>query len=173
MSNILSGLAYFELFKIGGTILILVLLLCCSLGMTFYTNKTYLTTTGNIVVNTDQSEIVTYYINNQQYTHTIAAVSSTSVVSSSLGSSNASSNIILSPKYPEGDCTIYYNSNDPNDYSINSKPVSFFYVFMGLSGYTCCLILLTSLYFYFLNTHREVAGIQGGISATQDIFSMI
>ena len=140
--------------------------MCCSLGMAIYTNKTYLSTNNcNITLNTDNSEIVTYYVNNQKYVQTIQSVSSPP--------SSGSSNNILSAKYSVGNCTIYYNSNDPNDYSINSKPPSVFYIFLGLSCCTCCLILLVSLYFAFLNTHREVAGIQGGVTALQDIASII
>lgn len=162
----MKGFAFFELFKVGGFIFILVILLCCCIGMSIYFNKTYLSTTDcNITVNTDQSEIVTYYVNDKKYTQTINAKSSPP--------SSGSSNNVLSPQFPLGSCTIYYNNANPNDYSIGTKPPNLSYVFLAISGCICCLLILSILYFTFLNTHREVAGVVGGITGMQDIARII
>jgi hypothetical protein len=163
---IMKGLATFELLKVGGFIFVLVLLLCCCVGLSITSYKTYSSTDNcNITVNSDQSEIVTYYVNNQKYTQTIKAKSSPP--------SSGSSNNVLSPQYPLGSCTIYYNDKNPNEYSIGAQPSNAAYFFLAISGCICCLLVVSILYFAFLNTHKEVAGVIGGITGVQDIARII
>jgi hypothetical protein len=162
--SILQGLGTFEMLKTGGIIIILILCMCCSLGMAIYTNVNYVSTTNcNIVLNSDQSETLTYVVNNKTYIESIQPIEIQSAPSS------APSSVQTRPFYPVGGCKLYYNEKDPTKYEVNSSPGNFAIFFLGLSGIACCLITFMSIYLVFLRANPEAAGIAGGVGLIKDM----
>lgn len=158
---IMEGLATYEIWKTGFGLFVLVLCLCCAIGITVYNyNKNYISTTiCNVKSSSDGSftQTVTYTVNNKEYVKYIPA-----------SSTKQNKVTRLSYAYPEGNCTLYYASNDPNTYSVNSNPT----VISGIISAVLCVIAVVGfIWFLFLRSHRDVAGVVGGIDAARTVLN--
>jgi hypothetical protein len=114
----------------------------------------YVTTTGQITLNSDNTtQTLTYSVNNQDYRQTLPSV---------LDKNN---NRTFTQKV--GSCTVYYSSSKPNNYSINVNPT---FTSEVIAGILFVIAILASLWFYFLYTHPEYAAVLGGINAVKSIY---
>jgi len=159
----MEGLASYEIFKTGFFMLIMICCFCCAIYLTIYNiNLHYVSTPGNITLNADKlTETLVYTVNSKQYTQTITPTTSTSTV-------NNISTTTTRPTYSVGSCTVYYPSNTPESYSVNVNPTSMAEIFTGV---TCCLSICMLLWFLFLRSNRDVAGVVGGIDAAETVGS--
>jgi len=157
----MSGLATYEMFKTG----LCSILICCCLGIAIYftitnINKNYVPTNDcSIKSNNDGSftQILTYTVNNKIYNKEILPTSTT----------NKQTNITTySFAHPEGSCTVYYPSANPDEYSLTYNPT----IITGIiSGGLCCCIIFVCIYLAFLRANPDAAGVMGGISASRSI----
>lgn len=158
----MEGLATFEIWKTGFGILIIGLLLCGAIWMALNSRKKHyiLTTDCNITNNNDmnKSQTVTYTVDGKKY---VKNVPGTTVTQNHVSSSQYT--------WPEGSCKLYYALADPNDYSINSNPAT---VFTIVSVVLLVICIGTIIWFLFLRSHKEVAGVVGGIDAAQSVLSI-
>lgn len=156
----MDGLATYEIIKTGFMLFIIVLLLVGAIGITIYNiNKNYISTTNcNVVSSTDGSytQTVTYTVANQKYVKNIPA---------NIVQNNNQQQISFA--YPPGICTLYYASADPNNYSVNANPT---FISTIISGVLFLVSLLGFLWFTFLRSNRNVAGVMGGIDVAETVF---
>jgi len=142
----MQGLATYELIKLGGILYISICFLCSAIYFLVSSiSKHYQKTQGNITTNNNNTQTLTYTVNNTNYTKNIPF---RTVKANTL------------PVFTAGSCTVYYAQNNPDDYNVNTNPV-----FMSevLTGVLCCFSCVACLSFMFLNKHRDVAGVVGGI----------
>jgi len=153
----MDGLASYEIYKTGFCIIIIICCFCSTVGLTIYNmNKNYVSTTICTIKNLANFEqSVSYTVNNVVYTKNIPAK-----VTTVNGVSNTNY------AYPEGQCTLYYASANPNDFSVNANPTVITQI---LSIVLCVIGILAILWLLFLQSHRDLAGVMGGIDAGQSI----
>ena len=158
----MEGLATYEIIKTGFFLFIIVLLLCFSIGLIFYNmNKNYMSTTIcyiKSIPNSNYQQSITYSVNGKAYKKTVQGVTTTT---NNVTSTNYA--------YPEGNCTIYYASANPDDYSLNFNPTTVSEIFAVV---LLIIAILMTLWFLFLRSHKEFAGVVGGIDAAQTAFSV-
>jgi len=157
---VMEGLATYQLIKTGFSLLMLICVFLSSIGFLFYNiNKNFVSTTECTISNNPNSnfeQTVVYYVNNVKYTKNIPPTSVTN--------NNVTT---LRYSFPEGNCTLYYASANPNDYSINGNPTTF----SGIIAAVLCVVSFLGMgWFYFLQTNKEFAGVMGGIEVSQNIF---
>lgn len=156
----MDGLATYELLKTGFGIFIMILLLCGAIWMTIYSRKKHYKATSecNIINNNDASktQTVTYSVDGKKYVKTVPSITVTQ-------------NNTPQYTWSEGACKLYYASADPNDYSINSNPATIFEI---VAIVLFLISIGTIIWFLFLKSHKEVAGVVGGIDAAQSVFSI-
>jgi|694.fasta_scaffold135885_3 hypothetical protein len=159
--NLIDGLAGYEILKTG---LGLVIIICFLLSAIYFAissySKNYQSINGTITSNTIQkTQTLTYTVNNKLYTQNIPFTIKTE-----------NNQQILTPTYSDGNCTVYYAGSNPDDYSVNMNPL----YFSGIGSSVLCIIaLLSSIWLYFLYTHKEVAGVIGGIDAASSVTNMM
>ena len=158
----MDGLATYQIIKTGFFLFLIVLFLCIAIGLVFYNlSKNYLSTTIceiKSIPNSNFQQTVTYSVNGKAYKQTIP------------GTTTTTNNVTTTNyAYPEGKCTMYYASANPNDYSLNFSPTTASGIFAGV---LFVIALLMTLYFIFLRSNKEFAGVMGGIDAAQTAFSV-
>ena len=155
---VMQGLASYEILKTGGILFLVFIIFCGSIYFVVSNfNKNYISTTiCNIKTNQNLSQTVTYTVNNKSYTKNIQPSEST-----------VNNVKTLKPAHTEGNCTLYYSTNNPDDYSINFNPTVGSGIF---SGVMFIVLIVVFIWFSFLRTHREVAGVYGGISVANNVF---
>ena len=154
---VMQGLASFEIFKTGAILFLVFICFCISIFFTISNiNKNYTSTTVcNIKTNSDLSQTITYTVNNKAYTKNVPPSEQTV--------NNVKS---LKPTYTEGSCTLYYSSKNPDDYSINFNPTIISEIFAGI----LLLVLIgTFIWFSFLRSNRDFAGVVGGIDVANTV----
>jgi hypothetical protein len=158
--GLMDGLATYEIWKTGFGIFVMVLLLCGAVWMAIRSSKKhYLSTTMcNITNDSDKTQTLTYTVDSKQYVKTIPP---TIVTKNNVSTSNYT--------WPVGSCKLYYASADPNDYSVNSNPATIFKI---ISVVLFVISIGAVLWFLFLRSHKEVAGVVGGIDASQSVLSI-
>ena len=158
----MDGLATYELIKTGFAIFILVILLFISINLIFYNiNQNYQSSTICKVASiTDGSfmQTLTYTVNNKVYNKIVQPAL---IVNNNVTTKNY--------QYPEGLCTIYYPQNNPDSYSLNINPTT---VSQIIAGILLVIVIFASLWFMFLRSNRNVAGVVGGIDASRSILSI-
>lgn len=156
--SVMSGLASYEIIKTGVILFILVVCFCIFLYLTIRDlNKNYISTSMcNIKSNTDNTQILTYTVDNQTYTKNIPPSTTTQ-----------NNQTTIKPTYPEGSCTLYYASKDPNDYNVNSDPTT---VMTIISVVILIIVIIIFIWLLFLRSNREVAGVVGGIDVVSSVF---
>lgn len=158
--SLMQGLASYEIYKTGFIIIIMLCSLCCAVSMTInnFLKNYQKTDKCNIKLNSDKTEILTYTVS-KEHIKNIPSVTTTD---------NKTHVTTTLPKFNEGPCTVYYPKNNHEEYNVNNNPT----IITGIiSGIICCLAFLTFLWFLFLRSNREVAGVVGGIDAAHTIFS--
>ena len=158
----MDGLATYQIIKTGFFLFLIVLFLCIAIGLVFYNlSKNYLSTTIcdiKSIPNSNYQQTVSYLVNGKAYKQTIP------------GTTTTTNNVTTTTyAYPEGKCTMYYASANPNDYSLNFSPTTASGIFAGV---LFVIALLMTLYFIFLRSNKEFAGVMGGIDAAQTAFSV-
>jgi hypothetical protein len=160
--SLMDGLATYQIIKTGFFLFLIVLFLCIAIGLVFYNlSKNYLSTTIcdiKSIPNSNYQQTVSYLVNGKAYKQTIP------------GTTTTTNNVTTTTyAYPEGKCTMYYASANPNDYSLNFSPTTASGIFAGV---LFVIALLMTLYFIFLRSNKEFAGVMGGIDAAQTAFSV-
>jgi len=160
--DVMDGLATYELIKTGFAIFILVILLFISINLIFYNiNQNYQSSTICKVASiTDGSfmQTLTYTVNNKVYNKIVQPAL---IVNNNVTTKNY--------QYPEGLCTIYYPQNNPDSYSLNVNPTTISQI---IAGILLVIVIFASLWFMFLRSNRNVAGVVGGIDASRSILSI-
>jgi hypothetical protein len=160
--GIMDGLATYQIIKSGFGLAFIVLLLCLAIGFTINNmNKNYLSTTVcNIKSipksnNSNYDQKLTYTVNGQNYEYIIPGVTTTT-------------NNVTTTNYAhrEGNCTLYYPKAKPEEYSLNYNPTTVSSIFAVV---LFIIAIMSGIWFLFLRSHREFAGVMGGISAADDI----
>jgi len=154
---VMQGLASYQIFKTGGILFLVLILFCVSIYFTISNiNKHYTETTiCNIKTNSDKSQIVTYTVNSKTYLKNIPP------------SEKTINNVkTIEPTYTEGNCKLYYASNNPDDYSINFNPTIASEIFAGIMF---VILIVVFIWFSFLRSHREFAGVVGGIDIADNL----
>jgi hypothetical protein len=160
--GVMEGLATYEIIKTGFFLFLIVLFLCIAIGLVFYNlSKNYLSTTIcdiKSIPNSNYQQTVSYSVNGKAYKQTIQGVTSTT-------------NNVTTTKYayPEGKCTMYYASANPDDFSLNISPTTVSGIFAAV---LFVVAILMTLWFLFLRSNKEFAGVVGGIDAAQTAFSV-
>lgn len=154
---VMHGLATYEIFKTGGILFIVFIIFSVSIYFVVSNvNKNYISTTiCNIKTNQDLSQTVTYVVNNKSFTKNVQPSEST-----------VNNVKTLKPTYTEGNCTLYYSTNNPDDYSINFNPTVGSGIF---SGIMFVVLIVVFIWFLFLRANREVASVYGGISVANNV----
>jgi hypothetical protein len=153
----MSGLATYKIIKTGFGLGLIVFLLCIAIYFIFYNiNKNYLSTTVcNIksIPDSNFQQILIYSVDGKKYDYTIPGVTTTI-------------NKVTTTKYayPEGNCTIYYPKSKPSEYSLNYNPTT---VSVISAGVLFVIAILTTLWFLFLRSNKEIAGYMGGFDIIQ------
>jgi hypothetical protein len=161
---VMDGLASYEIFKTGLSLFFMILFLCCAIGLVIYTiNQNYVPTIiCNVTTNSDKSQILTYTINNKQYVRNVQPISSR----------NNDTNVVTThSQYPDGKCTLYYPSANPDSisYGVNTNPTTITEI---IAGVLCFITILMFIWFNFLRANRGVAGVVGGLDAAQTVVGM-
>jgi len=164
MGAIMNGLASYQIIKTGFGIFFIILLLCGALYMVYYTNKKNYQSTDkcNISSNKDDNQFtqsLTYIINSETYNKQIPA----QVITQNKVSTKQYA-------YPEGLCKLYYAKANPNDYSVNANPSTISRIIAGILFF---LAILSIVWLMFLRSHRDVAGVVGGIDAASSVVGML
>jgi len=157
-SQIMDGLGTYAVYKAGLGIVILVIVMIVIIGFIIYhKNKNYVSTQDcNIKSNTnDKSQILTYKVNDVVYTKTIPPTTKTT-------------NNVQTTEYthPEGSCTVYYSSVDPNVYNVGADPTTLFEI---IASILCFLIIISIIWFYVLRSNKSLAGVMGGIDVATSL----
>lgn len=151
--SIINGLASYEIFKSSLTVVILAMLLMCASYFVYSSyDKNYVTTKCNITTNNNQTQTLTYSVNDKNYTQTIPFV--------------VNKNNNKTPSFSNGICTVYYAEKNPNDYSVNYNPL---YITGGISSLLCILLIGSIAWVFFLNSNRDIAGVMGGLNVTKNM----
>jgi len=155
--SIMSGLATYKIIKTGFGLGLIVFLLCIAIYFIFYNiNKNYLSTTVcNIksIPDSNFQQILIYSVDGKKYDYTIPGVTTTN------------KNITTTKyAYPEGNCIIYYPKSKPSEYSLNYNPTT---VSVISAGVLFVIAILTTLWFLFLRSNKEIAGYMGGFDIIQ------
>jgi hypothetical protein len=158
----MSGLAGYEIFKTGAFLVLMSCFLFCAIGLVITNiNKHYISTTiCNIVSNpitptSNHEQTLIYTVNGIQYVKTISGITT---INNKVSTTNYA--------YQEGPCTLYYASDNPNDYSITYNPTTISEIGAGI---LLVLIILIYLWLSFLRANQDVAGVFGGISAAKTV----
>ena len=160
--SVMDGLATYEIIKTGFGLFLIVLFLCIAIALIFYNmNKNYLSTTiCNIksIPNSNFQQTLVYSVNGQKYDYIISGVTTTV-------------NNVTKTRYayPEGNCSIYYPSANPSDYNVNINPTI---VSEIAAGVLFVIAILATLWFLFLRSNKEFAGVMGGIDVARNTISM-
>lgn len=157
-SNVMNALGSYETWKTLGSSIILLLCMCCAIGITIYNwNQNYQSTKDcDIALNSDLlNETLTYTVNNKKYTYPISPTTTTT-----------NNRTTTQPTYKAGPCTLYYKGADPTSYSVNYNPTTISAI---ISGILCCLAVFTFIWFLFLRANPEVAGVVGSIDAASTV----
>lgn len=109
--------------------------------------KNYQKTQGNITTDVVNKNQTITYIVDKEYVHIVPFLTRTN------------------PRYENGSCTVYYAPNNPNDYSINVNP-SFM---LGIISIVLCVLVSAIMWFLFLRSNKDVAGVLGGINAASTV----
>lgn len=160
--DVMDGLGTYALLKTGLTIFVLIILFLISIYLIYHNlQQNYQSSTiCSIKSSTDQSftQTVTYTADNIVYTNVVAPIV------------NVSNNVSTKTyAYPEGLCTVYYPKNNPESYSLNANPTT---VSQIIAGILFIIVILSSLWFMFLRSNKNVAGVVGGIDAAQSILDV-
>jgi hypothetical protein len=159
MAGIMDGLATYEIIKSGFGLAFMVLLLIIGIVFAIYNmKKKYLSTTVcNIksIPNSNYDQKLTYTVNDKNYEYIIPGVTTTI-------------KNVTTRKYAhrEGNCTLYYPKKNPEEYIINYNPTT------GSTIFVVVLLIFTiisALWFLFLRSNREFAGVMGGVSVADSI----
>ncbi len=158
----MDGLASYKIFKSGFQLFLVIAFLCFAIGLVIHSmSQNYISTSiCNITENPDKSEILKYTVNNKEYTKNIppATVRNNNVTTTTT-------------THQVGKCTLYYPSADPNSdsYGVNSNPTTMTLI---MAGGLCLITIGMFLWFNFLKSNRNVAGVFGGIDAAQSVVGM-
>jgi len=159
---VMDGLGTFQVYKTGFSLFLMILFLCGAIALVVYTvNKNYISTTiCNVTTNTDQSQLVTYTVNNKQYTKNVPP--------------NVSTNngvTTTNPAHSNGQCTFYYPSAEPDgtSYGVNSNPTTISFI---IAGVLFVITIITYIWFMFLRSNKNVAGVVGGLDAADSVIGM-
>jgi ATP-dependent Zn protease len=160
--DLMDGLATYQIIKTGFAIFILVIFLLISVNLFFYNmNQNYQSSTiCNVTSSIDGSftQTLTYTVNNKVYNKIVQPAIN---VHNNIATKNY--------QYPEGLCTIYYPQNNPDAYSLNINPTTASQI---IAGILLVIVIFASLWFMFLRSNKNVAGVFGGIGASRDILSI-
>jgi len=157
--GIIDGLATYQIIKSGFGLAFLVLLLFIAIVFTINNmKKKYLSTTVcNIksIPNSNYDQKITYTVNGKNYEYIIPGVTTTI-------------NNVTTRNYAnrEGNCTLYYPKKNPEEYSLNYNPTTVSSIFVVV---LLIFTIFSALWFLFLRSNREFAGVVGGISAADSI----
>lgn len=149
-----NGLASYAIIRSGLSIIPIIITICVLLFfLKYYLSLDYRYSLGNI-----------YQVSNNIDNSTSQRLSYVADISYN----------ILLPKQPDnklynnGNTSVYYPIKTPALYSL-SNPTYILEIFSCV----CCLILLMSIFwFYILLTNPNFAAVDGGIEATNSLFSM-
>ncbi len=159
MTGIMDGLATYEIIKTGFGLFMIVLLLCFAIYFIIYNLKQkYLSTTIceiKSIPDSNFQQSLTYTVDGQKYNYTISGVTTTV-------------NNVTKTNYAhrEGKCKIYYPKSRPSEYNINVNPTNVSLIFAGV---LFVIAIFMTLYFLFLRSNREFAGVMGGLSAANTL----
>jgi hypothetical protein len=157
--GIMDGLATYQIIKSGFGLAFIVLLLFIAIVFTINNmKKKYLSTTVcNIksIPNSNYDQKLTYTVNGQNYEYIIPGVTTTT-------------NNVTTRNYAnrEGNCTLYYPKKNPEEYSLNYNPTTVSTIFAVV---LFIIAIMSGIWFLFLRSNREFAGVMGGISAADTI----
>ena len=155
----MDGLATYQIIKSGFGLAFIVLLLFIAIVFTINNmKKKYLSTTVcNIksIPNSNYDQKLTYTVNGQNYEYIIPGVTTTT-------------NNVTTRNYAnrEGNCTLYYPKKNPEEYSLNYNPTTVSTIFAVV---LFIIAIMSGIWFLFLRSNREFAGVMGGISAADTI----
>jgi hypothetical protein len=159
MAGIMDGLATYQIIKSGFGLAFIVLLLFIAIVFTINNmKKKYLSTTVcNIksIPNSNYDQKLTYTVNGQNYEYIIPGVSTTY---KNVTTTNYA--------HREGNCTLYYPKANPSEYSLNYNPTTVSTIFAVV---LFIIAIMSGIWFLFLRSNREFAGVMGGISAADTI----
>ena len=159
MAGIMDGLATYQIIKSGFGLAFIVLLLCFAIGFAINNNKKkYLSTTiCNIepIPNSNYEQKLTYSVNGQKYEYNIPGVTT-----------RYKNVTTTNYAHRAGNCTLYYPKANPSEYSLNYNPTTVSSIFVVV---LFIIAILSGMWFLFLRSNREFAGVMGGVSAADTI----
>lgn len=159
---VMDGLASYQIFKTGFSLFLMVLFLCCAIGLVIYTiNQNYVPTTiCNVTTNTDKSQVLKYTIDKKEYVRNIPAITT-----------NNNNVVTTHSPHTNGKCTLYYPKETPDSmsYGVNTNPTTMSLI---LAGVLCVVTLGMFFWFNFLKSNRGVAGVVGGLDAANTVANM-
>lgn len=177
--SIFSGLATYEIYKTGFMVFIIYISFMLSSGCLFYNGfKNYQKIEGTITTNEKEKyQTLTYFID-KEYSHKIfytinnnkSTNNNTSVNNNASANVNVSTNnsTVSSPQYTDGKYTVYYPKDKPEEYNLSYNP---FYINIVITIIYLIIVIIGFMYFYFLRSNRDVAGVIGGLDVASDVGS--
>jgi hypothetical protein len=174
--EILNTIANFQIIKtiffIILTIVIIIALIIINIKIK---NKKYLSTNDcEIKSNNDGSftQIINYNVNNKNYTKNIdpKITSNTDPVTKVVTNNKG----FKYPEYTKGNCLLYYESTNPDNYNVDSDPSVVFKIIFNIififviTGSICALLwFIISLIFY--NYNKNATGVMGAVNILNNI----
>ena len=158
----MDGLATFELIKTGFMIFVFFMITCLVLYffITDY-NQHYESTTGTIIQNRDSSETLTYTVKGKTYSQQIPPI---------ITQATQNAPAIITYAYPAGTNVVYYSRTNPNVFNVGSNPTTI----MGIGLIISVILLVGSIiWFLFMRSNRNVAGVVGGIDVAHGLIGAI
>lgn len=158
----MDGLATFELIKTGFMIFIFFIITCLVLYFFIIDyNQNYESTTGTIVQNRDLSETLTYTVSGKTYTQQIPPI---------ITQANQNAPAITSHAYPAGPNLVYYSRKNPNIFNVGTNPTTMTGIGLAVS---VVLLVGSIIWFLFMRSNRNVAGVVGGIDVAHGLIGAI
>jgi hypothetical protein len=166
--GISSGLQLYAEYKSIVSIVVLICFGSCIGYLMYITyNKHYvLANNGQVTYKTlnDSNSYVTCSPYSSQYNCSYYAeydVNGTHYIQPIIQSGNNNTNPTLGPT------SIYYNSNNPNDYAISSIPP--LYITEGFSCFFVCAIICAIINFYVISHNKNIGAVEGAVGLVGDV----
>lgn len=161
----MEGLATYQILKTGFMLLIIIIFFGLAVWLVFHNiSLNYLSTPICNITNVDENakkQKLVYNVNSKEYVKDIEPRSNLDTKTNVTTYSYA---------YPTGQCTLYYPSANPDSFSVNSNPTTVSFI---MAGILLIITILGVIWFLFLRSNKDFAGVIGGIDVADSLITRI
>ena len=134
-----------------GSFICMVIMLFIIIYLLYNTNKNFISNNDCNIINIQDSTIqqsLIYNVNNVKYTKTLLPTNN---------------NGTLTYTFPEGKCTLFYNSANPDEYALNKNPNTI----LRTIAFILCIILILWICFVVFLQSKIYNNIQGTLDSIE------